>query len=389
MQTPLSVYALFHSENVEGARIYSELYKLLCRDINNPFSNGLDIPVYSSTGDDNAKIVLAKSSSVRRVILLFIDLHMFCAKNWCDKIDELMRIGDDKTLIVGVKLYKHALSINKHVNEIQSIIVDKDENDYVSLFEGEHWQIFTTKLLDLLIRYVNGNTDQKAISVFISHSKQGNGNFGEREGEVTAKAVREFIYADTKLNSFFDVHDILDGYKFGEQIKRHIGNSSLLILFTDSYSSREWCRIETLSAKECQVPIVVVSLINNNVDRIFPYIGNIPSIVYDGNWRKVINLLLKTTLDQTIEKALLSSEVNETTEFLPYPPEAFNMSLLKPNTKKVLYPEPPLGNEELNVLNRIAQQMQRTISFCTPMSHLTENINLNEKKNWHFDSRQS
>lgn len=62
MQTPLSIYALFHSENVEGARIYSELYKLLCRDINNPFSNGLDIPVYRSTGDDNAKIVLAKSS---------------------------------------------------------------------------------------------------------------------------------------------------------------------------------------------------------------------------------------------------------------------------------------------------------------------------------------
>ena len=45
-QQPLSVYALFHSKNPEGLKIYSELYSLLCRDINNPFMDGLDIPVF-------------------------------------------------------------------------------------------------------------------------------------------------------------------------------------------------------------------------------------------------------------------------------------------------------------------------------------------------------
>ena len=49
MRTPLSVYVLYHTENKEGSRIYSELYSLLCRDVNNPFLDGLDIPVYFVT----------------------------------------------------------------------------------------------------------------------------------------------------------------------------------------------------------------------------------------------------------------------------------------------------------------------------------------------------
>ena len=380
MKTPLSVHALFHSENKEGQRIYRELYKLLCRDIDNPFSDGLDIPVYFSTGDDQPKIVLANSNSVKKVILLFIDINMFCSQVWRDKITELFEQKDDNTLIVGVKQYRHAFSINKKIGEIQSIVVDSGDVDHIMLFEKENWDVFTTQLFDLLIRYVTGKEDKSPITVFISHSKQGNGDPKSKEGEITAKEVRDFLYSDTKLNSFFDVHDILDGYRFGEQIKEHAGNCSLLILFTDSYSSREWCRIEALTAKENHVPIIAVFMMQGNVDRVFPYIGNIPSTVFDGSWRKVINLLLRTTLDQAVESVLLSSEQNATTEYLPYPPEAFNMSLLKPETKKLLYPEPPLGNEELEVLGRIAKTMKRDLVFATPMSYAIEDLNLHERQ---------
>lgn len=380
MKTPISVHALFHKDNSEGQRIYKELYKLLCRDIDNPFSDGLDIPVYYATGDEETQIKLADSSSIKRVILLFIDINMFCSHVWREKITELLEQKDGNTLVVGVKQYRHAFSINKKIGEIQSIVADTNDVEHILLFENDNWDIFTTHLFDLLIRFVTGKEDKRPITVFISHSKQGNGAPKSKDGENSAKAVRDFLYSDTKLNSFFDVHDILDGYKFGEQIKNHAGNCSLLILFTDSYSTREWCRIETLTAKENHVPIVAVFMMQGNVDRVFPYIGNIPSSVFDGDWRKVINLLLRTTLDQAVEKALLSSEENATTEYLPYPPEAFNMSLLKPDTNKVLYPEPPLGNEELEVLGRIAKKMERDIIFCTPMSHATENLNLQERQ---------
>ena len=208
MKTPLSVHALFHSENKEGEKIYSELYKLLCRDVDNPFSDGLDIPVYYASGDDTSEIQLANSSSKKRVLLLFIDIHMFCSNVWRNKISEIVNSEDDNTLIVGIKQYKHSFSINKKIGEIQSIVVDHGEKDEVSMFEDNHWQVFTTQLFDLLIRFLKGKEEEKTpIKVFISHSKQGNKPV-DREGEITAKAVREFLYADTKLNSFFDTSSV-------------------------------------------------------------------------------------------------------------------------------------------------------------------------------------
>lgn len=381
MKTPLSVHALFHSDNKEGRRIYKELYGLLCRDIDDPFSDGLDIPVYYTTGSDTSVIRLANSSSEKRVILLFIDINMFCSQNWRDKIEELVAEKDDNTLIVGVKQYRHSFSINKTIGETQSIVVENTEADHILLFEGDHWGIFTTQLFDLLIRFVSGKADEKPITIFISHSKQGNSKDPKvKEGEATAKDLRNFLFLDTKLNSFFDVHDILDGYNFREQIKRCAGKCSLLVLFTDTYSSREWCRIEALTAKENKVPMVAVFMMKSQADRVFPYIGNMPGTVYDGDWRKVINLLLRTTLDQMVETELLRKEVNETTVCLPFPPEAFTMTSLDKGINKVIYPEPPLGNEELEVLKNISAKMGKTVSFCTPMSHFTEDINLQEKQ---------
>ena len=210
-----------------------------------------------------------------------------------------------------------------------------------------------------MIRTLNGFEDKKPLTVFISHTKQGE----NEKGEDYAREVREFLASDTKLASFFDVHDILDGYNFGEQIKVHVANSALLILFTNTYSSREWCRIEVLTAKENKVPIVAVSMLNGDVNRVFPYIGNVPSTVFNGNWRQIINLLLRTTLDQCNETCMLKAEAdaNPSIQFLPYPPEAYNMSLIEENITKLLYPEPPLGNEELNVLTSISERMGKSI----------------------------
>ena len=97
-------------------------------------------------------------------------------------------------------------------------------------------------------------------------------------------------------------------------------------------------------AKEKSVPTVAVFLINKDVDRIYPYIGNMPSAYYADDWRPIVNLLLRTALDQYYEKELLFgiSANNDTTQVLPYPPEAYSFSILDPDKQCVLYPEPPL-----------------------------------------------
>ena len=266
MRTPLSVYVLYHTENKEGSRIYSELYSLLCRDVNNPFLDGLDIPVYFVTGNDEKIINGDLSATKKKLFLVFIDINMFCSEKWASYIKELTDKVDDNTLVVGVKQYRHSFSINKKLGETQSIVVDINaDKDHILMFEGNNWAYFTTQLYDLLIRFISNKEAKESLSIFISHSKRDRAN----KGELMAKEVRDFLYSDTKLNSFFDVHDILDGYKFGDQITTKIGSCSLLILFTDTYSSREWCRKEALIAKDKHIPIVAVFMLDGNVDHCF------------------------------------------------------------------------------------------------------------------------
>lgn len=53
MKKNIAVYVLYHSQYEQGKIIYGNIYKLLCRDANHPFQDGLDIPVYLRTGDDD------------------------------------------------------------------------------------------------------------------------------------------------------------------------------------------------------------------------------------------------------------------------------------------------------------------------------------------------
>ena len=367
MKTPLSIHVLYHSAYKEGAQVYSMLYKTLCRDSASPFMDGLDIPVYFQTGDDNGLTRMANAGSEKNLLLLFVDINMFCSSVWREHVQNLLKDNaDDKLKIVGVKLDSHAFSFLEGLSKDQMIVLQTE-----SLMDN--LEEFKTRLFETVIRYL-GDAKTEKVSIFISHSKRDK----ENTGETMAKEVRQFLFADTKLRSFFDVHDILDGYQFDQQIKDNIKESLILVLFTDTYSSREWCRIEALTAKENKKPMVVVSQLNYGVERLFPYIGNVPSTVFHGDWRPVINLLLRTAIDYIYESQLLASLCDEHSDYLPYPPEAHSLSVLREDKEVVFYPEPPLGNEEIEVLNSITKQMRTVKRFKTPMEQQADEYKLND-----------
>lgn len=70
MKTPLSIHVLYHSAYKEGAQVYSMLYKTLCRDTASPFMDGLDIPVYFQTGDDNGLTSIAYAGSEKSLVIV-------------------------------------------------------------------------------------------------------------------------------------------------------------------------------------------------------------------------------------------------------------------------------------------------------------------------------
>ena len=366
MNIPLSVHVVYNERSENCANIYSAIYKLLCRDSRDPFSDGLDIPVYPViTSDDHPIQPVHTERSKRTFVLLLIDEAMHRSeqsRKYVADLVELERSGE--ILIYPVSLCKYAFEFNNDLQFKQFISLKS-----TSLLDN--WEEFKTRLFDALIRFIADKGNNK-VRIFISHSKKDKDNIGE----VRAKQLRDYLRSETKLDSFFDVNDIMDGDRFDKQIEEGVDDALLLILFSSTYSSREWCRREALRAKEKSVPSVAVFLINKDIDRIYPYIGNMPSACYTVDWRPIVNLLLRTALDQYNEKLLLGeiASGDDETQVLPYPPEAYSFSILDSTKQCVLYPEPPLGEEELTVLNKI----QPNTKFVTPMQFSTQGIDLKQ-----------
>lgn len=350
-KTPLAIVVAYDKQFTGGLSIYEDLYHLLCRNANEPLIDGLDIPVYFQTNQEDGIIydVRKTINADKVVVLLLVDLCMFNSSAWTNYINEL--VNDDKNGVVKVlpvALCQYAFDINHELGKQQYIRLK-------SYDIRACWQEFLIRFYDDLIRTVCDS--QEKLQIFISHTKKDEDHLGIEK----ANELKAYLRADTKLNSFYDANDILDGYSFGDQIKDNLKKSLLVILETSTYSDREWCRIEAIVGKENHVPTVVVSLFNGMIPRTFPYLGNTPKIRFDGNWDEVICLLLRTALDKYYEERYLEKFSQANSKVIPMMPEFINIGKVD-GVNQILYPEPPLGNEELEVVKR----QFPTISFNTP-----------------------
>ena len=350
-KTPLAIVVAYDKQFTGGLSIYEDLYHLLCRNANEPLIDGLDIPVYFQTNQEDGIIydVRKTINADKVVVLLLVDLYMFNSSAWTNYINEL--VNDDKNGVVKVlpvALCQYAFDINHELGKQQYIRLK-------SYDIRACWQEFLIRFYDDLIRTVCDS--QEKLQIFISHTKKDE----DRLGIEKANELKAYLRADTKLNSFYEANDILDGYSFGDQIKENLKKSLLVILETSTYSDREWCRIEAIVGKENHVPTVVVSLFNGLIHRTFPYLGNTPKIRFGGNWDEVICLLLRTALDKYYEERYLENFSQANSKVIPMMPEFINIGKVD-EVNQILYPEPPLGNEELEVVKR----QFPTITFNTP-----------------------
>lgn len=376
MKKNLAVFVLYHSQYSQGKAIYSDIYKLLCRDANHPFEDGLDIPVYLRTGDDDqlrdiSPINLDNTEKV--FILLLVDDKMYCSDIWHNYIGQIVKLQQehaDQVLIMCVELSKFSFDIGFGLSDKQFIRLN-------SYSIHDNWQEFQIRLYDNLIRFIKRDELNK-LRIFISHSKKDDNKIGLQR----AFEFRDYIRSKTKLDSFFDANDILDGQDFENQIKSNAAGemSLLVILNSNTYSEREWCQKEVLFAKKNKIPTIAVSLLDGEVKRSFPYISNIPYIRFNNNWGDVLALLLRTALDQNNQAKYLANlrdeldePVRNTFQVLPFSPEAYSY-VYDELSSNIIYPEPPLSKDELDVLTKIAGKDKQ---FITPMQLLARTVNLN------------
>lgn len=381
--SPLALYVIWHPDFLDG-KYYAEIvFSAFCRNLENPLGRNSNIPVYyRSAVDKNTGIPIAidYQEADKNAILLLVDDKMFEDNNWQMYVQELAKTKASNTRIFPVAYSNYSCHIdNENLSQIQFIkaidVVGKDEIE----IKFNRWKLIRSRLLHDVARqllnvtevYNVDKTDDSPVQLFLSHAK--------KDGENIAKKFRDHIESNSKLDTFFDTNDIADGHNFEKEISKHLENSAVIIFNTDEYSNREWCRREVIIAKRFRCPILCVLDYKDGETRSFPYSGNVPTIIWKDNLEEIINQTLIQVITHSYSKLLLDKIKTlysvKNCLILPKAPELFNyidIEELKKNRNYngnlvVLYPEPPLGIEEIMLLNDIDSK----INFVTPVQLAT------------------
>lgn len=384
-KTPLSVFIVWHSDYLEGQQTAEFIYSVLCRDYSKPLTRSMGIPVYfRSTNAENKNQPTAidfDESEFTAVIALVSDEFVVDKEygNYLEKIFDECNTVSDKRRLYPIAISKNAFNVSAKLSPINFIrITQLNSSDCNIVTNGNIYSQIKSPILHELCRLlmnmkkatdeIDSLTISPPIKLFISHSKHD-------ESKLDAAKFRDYINSQTQLKTFFDTNDIAYGSNFGDEIKKAAHESALIVFQSDSYSDREWCRIEVLEAKSAGCPIVIVNAIMNGEKRAFPYLGNYPSIRFKNNFLDIIDLTLEQVLFNLYTKLFIDSLTNlygiKADRILSTSPELFNFIQLKAqgireeeNFGLVVYPDPPLGSEEMEILNKLDSNFH----FITPLT---------------------
>lgn len=355
---PLLVHLVFHPDSVDALEIAKHIHVALNVD---PIVQGLRIPTVFCT--QNHSGLPPTDQQLDRAQCSFVvplaDTNMNISEDWCNFIADLWQSCEASNhRCVPVQLTEDAWPLSSErlstVNFVRAFAEPKQKRI----------EFIVRRIIIELCRYLHGDTvgsdsREAPTKLFISHTK-----IDLEKEPMVVKELKSYLQVDQPVDVWFDSGDIPAGSVFTKKISEGIQDSSLLCVLTDHYTSREWCRKEILLAKQKKRPIVVINALTNTELRSFPYIGNLPVIRWNNDSQAAIDLILKETLRHLHTSSLLQQWQQTDDLIFTMPPELVTIVGL-PTFTTILYPEPPLGNEEVLMLNKTG------ITITTPLERIT------------------
>ena len=188
----------------------------------------------------------------------------------------------------------------------------------------------------------------KKVRLFLSYTRH------DDHGQATAKGIHEWVHSNSDLDTFFDVR-IPPGVRFSDAINDAIPDCAMVACYSDSYSSREWCRREVVAAKRHGVPMVVVDCLRDTDPRLFPYLGNVPVVRTSPEGDLQAERIVSAVLEEVFRDLLWKYRVATLQQhggavaFSSRKPELCLLATLSATGTQhqpIVYPGPPIGAEE-------------------------------------------
>lgn len=381
-KAPLHIYVVWHPKSKTGSKFANQIYSRYTRNIEEPLSReGIGIPVFfrsvAHKNDLPKQIDLAEANR-NAVLVLVDDQAIIHWKSYLAGLLKQVNASGKNNRFIPVSLSHNFSNIGAAINKINGVRIDP------GIRYDEQQKALIPQLTHELCRMLYDKPRQsertrqdyspEPISLFISHAKL--------DGTEMAKEIKSAAEADTPIKTFFDAIDIAPGHKWPVELEANIESTALLVIQTDAYASREWCRWEVLKAKKSGRPVVVVNAVKEGEDRSFPYLGNVPTIRWKntGSKSKLIKKILAFTLFEILRfhytfqllttrprlASITRVRIKQDQKILASPPEL--LTLLEKATEEttrgkiVLYPDPPLTAEEVELLNETTDD----IDYLTP-----------------------
>lgn len=349
-KVPVLVQFEFHPASAEAAAMAEHLRDVINDDAAVP---GLRIPT-SFTPDDYSFMPPEPklSEEADRVLIVLLADHQLVnhartgrddGLTWGDYAVALRELcnASPNHHFLPVSLSSFAWPVDTRLNDLNFLRAFDEPDD------EEQKKLVARRMLHRLIRLLRphpADAEAPPVTIFLSHAKI---DVGRQPGVVNA--LLDYLKANQPEKTWFDTGDIASGSQFAKAIENGTSDSALLAVVTDAYSSRSWCRREVLFAKRQQRPFVIVDALQEREIRRFPYAGNAPVLRWRDDPRDVVDSLLRETLRHAYSEEMLRQRARPGDEILPSGPELVTV-IHREKTKPILYPDPPLGTEELALL---------------------------------------
>lgn len=375
MTQPLAVTFVWNENNTEATEAVRYAAGMLARDVSQPFSRAVDIPVFFYRGTEMCTPPPVTLCAEHVLIYPLVDSEMVVNTDWRAYLHKLTAVQN--ATVVPIALTAQALKIGSPLSELNFIRMYDYHN-----FRKENVFI---RIAHEIYRYgFNGQRQElepgteSSLKLFISHAKDGSA------GLLSAQQLKDCLDRSS-FRQFFDVYDIMPGQMFDREIENNIRQSTVILINSDVYSSRYWCQKEILLAKKYGRPIIEVDVLELYMDRKYPFAANIPVVRINRTERirtedmlRIISSALLETIRfyyTEICLKLTAEQMGITALRLNRPPEPSDLDRLFPPEEnspcppfRVLYPDPPLYADELQYLEKFG------ISAVTPLTCQQKNL---------------
>jgi len=385
---PLHLHILAHPQSKPANELATALMR---RFVEPPANGGLRIPVFLTPkrGDDLPPRLdgvegLDLNAAQHTIVVVLADERMVrtvaggTGDAWAEFVQDAITatpLNSSPHHILPVALDEQGFAVSGRQHVLPAL--RKDSLDEKAALDQQIAQIsfhIAARAIQLLkhgkVPAIAPDRMKAPVTIFLSHAKR---DLDNEHHDDPVRHTRSFLN-ELPVEQWYDAKDIATSQDFEEAIKAALGDCSIMLAFqTDHYSSRPWCRYEVLEAKRLGAHVLVVDALQDGEPRSFPYGGNVPTVRWQFNTdprvdaQRVIDRAVLEALRFKHNRSVLESTAERGERILAAAPEALTLANECSDIdaeSTFLYPDPPLGREELQIL----QGLRPKARFLTPLT---------------------